>query len=68
MLLDAAVTVSVWFSLVAPEVMPDKFTVCRPAFSLMVRLPIAFNVGGWFTALTVTVKVRVMILLLFRRH
>ena len=44
--------------------MPDKFTVCSPAFSFMARLLMAFNVGGWFTALTVTVKVRVTILLL----
>jgi hypothetical protein len=56
-LLETAVTVSVWISLAAPEVMPDKFTVCSPAFLLMVKLLMAFNVGGWFTALTVTVKV-----------
>ena len=44
--------------------MPDKFTVCNPAFSLTVRLLIAFSVGGWFAALTVTVKVWVTMLLL----
>ena len=59
-----AVTVSVWTSLVAPEVMPERLTVCRPAFSLMVRLASALSVGGWLTGLTVTVKVRETMLLL----
>ena len=44
--------------------MPDRLTVCSPAFSLIVTLLIAFNVGAWFTGLTVTVKVRVTTLLL----
>ena len=48
MLLEEAVTVRVWDSLVAPEVMPERLTVCRPALSLMVRLASAFSVGGWF--------------------
>src|SRR5437867_4261939 len=59
-----AVTVKVWLSLVAPDVMPDKFTVCGPAFSLMVRLAIVLSVGCWLTPLTVTLNVRVTILLL----
>ena len=64
-LLQVAVTLSVWISLVAPEVMPDKFTVCSPAFLLMVKSPMAFSVGGWFPpALIVTVNVRVTMLLL----
>ena len=46
MLLEEAVTVSVWASLVAPEVMPERLTVWRPAFSLMVRLASALSVGG----------------------
>src|SRR5437588_675516 len=61
-LLEAAVTVSVWDSLVAPEVMPESETVCGPGFSLRVRLEIGLRVGGWFTQLTVTLKVRVTVL------
>ena len=64
MLLEEAVTVSVWDSLAAPEPMPERLTVCRPAFSLMVRLASALSVGAWLTGLTVTVKVREMMLLL----
>src|SRR5690606_13884463 len=63
-LLDVAVTVKLWVSLVAPVVMPARFTVCSPAPSLIVRLASVFNVGALFTGLTVTVKVRVTILLL----
>ena len=48
----------------APLLMPLKFTVCTPAFSFTLTLPIAFNVGGWFTAFTVTVKLCVTMLLL----
>src|SRR6266705_685784 len=55
-LLEVAVTVSVWFSLAAPELIPERFTVCKPAFSLMVRLASELRVGGWLTGLTVTVK------------
>ena len=55
-MLEEAVTGSVWFSLVAPEVMPEKLTVWRPAFSLRVRLVSALSVGDWLTGLTVTVK------------
>ena len=64
MLLDEAVTVSVWDSLVAPEVIPERLTVWRLAFSLMVTLASALSVGGWLTGLTVTVKVRETTLLL----
>src|SRR5258706_16105378 len=44
-LLEPAVTVSVWFSLAAPELMPERFTVCCPAFWLIQILFSAFNVG-----------------------
>ena len=63
-LLEAAVTVNVWASLVAPEVMPERLTVWRPALSLIVRLASALSVGGWLTGLTVTVKARETMLLL----
>ena len=39
-----------------PAEMPDRLTVCAPASSLMVRLPIAFNVGASLTAVTVSTK------------
>src|SRR5690242_20305367 len=61
-LLEVAVTVSVWISLVAPEVMPVRLTACCPASSLMVTLAIASRVGCWLTPLTVTVKERLMVL------
>ena len=63
-LAEVAVTVRVWTSLLAPEEMPERLTVCAPAFSLRVRLPIASSVGGWLTGLTVTVKARLTMLLL----
>src|SRR6266700_1293250 len=63
-LLEVTVTVSVWVSLAAPEVIPERFTICSPAFSLMVRLASELRVGGWFTGLTVTVKAWVTMLLL----
>src|SRR2546429_7387110 len=62
-LLEVAVTVSVWTSLVAPELMPERFTVCGPASSLIERLARALSVGGSLTAFTVTVNVRVTVLL-----
>ena len=55
-LLDRAVTVRVGVGPVTPLVMPLKVTVCRLALALRVRLDSAFKVGGWLTALTVTVK------------
>src|SRR5690348_12013527 len=61
---DAAVTVKVWVSLGAPELMPERLTVCAAAFSLTVKSARVFRVGGWFTGLMVTVKERVTILLL----
>src|SRR3974390_3042484 len=61
---EVAVTVRTWFSLVAPEEMPVKLTVWRPAFSLRIRLLMGFNVGGWLTGTTVTVKDWVTMLLL----
>ena len=63
-LLEEAVTVSVWFSLVAPELMPDRLTVWRPTFSLTVTLASALSVGAWLTGLTVIVKARETMLLL----
>ena len=45
--LEVAVTVWVWpFSLVGPTVMPPRFTVCRLAFSVIVRLEGAVRVGA----------------------
>src|SRR3974377_672560 len=46
--------VRVWASLVAPEVMPERLTVWRPAFSLIVALASVLSVGGWLTGLTGT--------------
>src|SRR5215475_3867938 len=63
-LLEAAVIVSVWFSLGAPELIPVKFTVCAELFSLTVRLAMGSNVGGTLTGLTVTVNDRTTVLLL----
>src|SRR6266496_4835832 len=51
--LEEAVTVSVWFSLGGPAVIPLRLIVCRPPSSLMVRLPRALRVGGSLTGLTV---------------
>jgi hypothetical protein len=45
-LLELAVTVSVWFSLADPELIPDKSTVCWAASSFTLTLLNAFNVGG----------------------
>src|SRR2546425_1170216 len=42
--------------------MPLKGMVCKPLSSAMVRLVIAFNVGGSFTGTTVTVKVCIVTL------
>ena len=44
--------------------MPERFTVWSPALSLTETLASALSVGCWFTGLTVTVKVRVTVLLL----
>src|SRR5437870_356749 len=66
-LLEVAVTVSVWFSLVAPEVMQDRFTLCAAPFTLIDRLFKAFSVGVWLTAFTVTVNVREIVRLEVRR-
>ena len=48
----------------APELMPERLTVCNGAFSLRLRLARALSVGAWLTGLTVTVKVRETMLLL----
>ena len=63
-LLELAVMVSVWISLAAPDEMPVRLTVCKLAFSLIVRSLRASSVGAWLTALTVTMKYREMMLLL----
>jgi len=63
-LLEEAVTASVWASLLAPEVMPVRLTVWRPAFPLRVKLASGSSVGGWLTGLTVTVNARETTLLL----
>src|SRR5258708_6192268 len=63
-LLELAVTVRLWISLLAPEVIPERLTVCNPAFSLILRSASELRVGGWLTGLTVTAKERVTILLL----
>ena len=63
-LLEEAVTASVWISSAAPELMPDKLTVCRLVFSLTVTLASVFRVGAWLTGLTMTAKERETTLLL----
>ena len=53
-----AVTCSACVSPV-PAVIPVRFTVCRPAFLLIAAgSAMASKVGGWFTRLTITLKVR----------
>ena len=61
---EEAVMVRVWFSLAAPEVMPERLMVCWAAPSLMARSASVPSVGTWLTGLTVTVKVREITLLL----
>ena len=63
-MLELAVTERVWDSFAAPELMPERLTVCSGAFSLRFRLASALSVGAWLTGLTVTVKVRETMLLL----
>ena len=62
-LLDEAVTESVCDSLAAPEPMPERLTVWSVPFSLIETFAREFNVGGWFTGLTVTLNVRVTVAL-----
>ena len=50
-LLEVSITVSVWFSFVAPDDMPVRATVCAAAFSLVTTLPKAFSVGDALVAL-----------------
>ena len=59
MSLDTAVMLSGGSSLVAPEVMPVRFTVCRPASSLITTFPTGLSVGESFTGRTVSVKLLV---------
>jgi hypothetical protein len=70
-LLEMAVTRSLRFLLVVPELMPVKVILCTGAPALTTTLEMGSNVGDWLvgpalTALTliVTLKVRVMMLLL----
>ena len=63
-LLEVAVTVSVWASLLAPEEMLERLTVWGPAFSLRLTLAKVSSVGASLTGFTVTVKERETILLL----
>ena len=63
-LLEEAVTVSVWISFVAPEVMPERLTVCRPAFSLIEMFEFVLRVGGWLTGFTATMNDWLTVLLL----
>src|SRR2546427_495270 len=58
-LLETAVTLSVSFSLAAPELMPVGLTVCGPASSSSVTALNASRVGGSLTGLTVTPTVPV---------
>ena len=58
-LLDVAVTLSVWLSLVAPVERPERFTTWAPASSRMLTSPIAASVGASFTAVTVRLTVAV---------
>src|SRR5882672_1807578 len=61
--LEAAVTTKVWLSFGAPELIPVRLTNWAGESSGMLGLPIGSSVGGSFTGLTVTVKVRVTMLL-----
>ena len=63
-MLEDAVTVRVWNSFVAPELIPERLTVCCPAFCWMTTLARLSRVGAWFTGCTLTVKVRLTMLLL----
>src|SRR5436309_2680912 len=59
-LLDMALTVRTWTSFGAPELIALKSTVWIPAFSLVTTLLIGAKVGGSFTGVTVTLKLRTM--------
>src|SRR2546429_20804 len=61
-LLEVAVTVRIWASLVAPEEIPDRFTVWAAAFSSIVIFFKAFGVGVGFTAFPVPVYAHEMVL------
>src|ERR1044071_2968890 len=55
-LLELAVTFKVWFSLAAPELIPVRVTVCRPAAAFAVKLARGSRVGVSLTELTVKTK------------
>src|ERR1700710_717015 len=62
-MLETAVTFKCWISLGDPEVMPDKAITSGAEFALTTTLFRASKVGGRL-GLTVTLKVRVVMLLL----
>ena len=61
-MLEVAVTVGVCAAFVMTGLIPLRETVCAVAFSLIVTLLNVLSVGAWFTALTVTVNVRLRVL------
>src|SRR5205809_704917 len=61
--LETAVMVRFCDSFVAPQLIPVRLTDWMPLFSLIVRFATGFSVGGGLLRLvTVTVKVRVIVL------
>src|SRR2546430_272679 len=62
-LLEVAVTLRIWVSLVAPEETPDKFTVWAAAFFLIDTAPTEICAVALHAALPISVNVREMVLL-----
>ena len=60
--LELAVTLKVWASLAAPELIPLRATLLVPESSVIVKSPRGFRVGLSFTGVTVMLKVRVVML------
>ena len=56
-MLELAATIRVCISVAAPELMPERPTVCGGPSWLRTRSAIGSSVGGWFPALTVSTKV-----------
>ena len=61
-MLEVAITIKAWFSLGAPEPMPDRFTVCNPALMTRFKSEMTARVGTSFTEVTVTRKVLLALL------
>src|SRR5262249_3094865 len=61
---EDAVTDKVCCSFAAPELIPDRPAVCKPAFSLIVTVTIGLTILSLHDAFTISVNDRVMILLL----